>query len=35
MTLSASKNKAVYFAYGTLLEINGMKKYCPSAEPSE
>jgi len=33
MTLSASKNKAVYFAYGTLLDVNGMKKYCPSAEP--
>ena len=33
MTHSSSKNKAVYFAYGTLLDINGMKKYCPSAEP--
>jgi gamma-glutamylcyclotransferase len=32
MVLSGSKNKAVYFAYGTLLDINGMKKYCPSAE---
>ena len=32
MALSGSKNKAVYFAYGTLLDINGMKKYCPSAE---
>jgi gamma-glutamylcyclotransferase (GGCT)/AIG2-like uncharacterized protein YtfP len=33
MALSGSKNNAVYFAYGTLLDINGMKKYCPSAEP--
>jgi len=33
MTQSSSKNEAVYFAYGTLLDINGMKKYCPSAEP--
>lgn len=33
MTLSASRNDAVYFAYGTLLDINGMRKYCPSAEP--
>jgi gamma-glutamylcyclotransferase len=24
---------AVYFAYGTLLDINGMRKYCPSAKP--
>jgi gamma-glutamylcyclotransferase (GGCT)/AIG2-like uncharacterized protein YtfP len=32
MALSGTKNKAVYFAYGTLLDINGMKKYCPSAE---
>jgi gamma-glutamylcyclotransferase len=33
MARSTSKNKAVYFAYGTLLDIKGMKKYCPSAEP--
>ncbi|MGE5840896.1 MAG: gamma-glutamylcyclotransferase family protein [Deltaproteobacteria bacterium] len=33
MTQAASKNDAVYFAYGTLLDINGMKKYCPSAKP--
>jgi gamma-glutamylcyclotransferase len=32
MALSGRKNKAVYFAYGTLLDIKGMKKYCPSAE---
>ena len=33
MTQAASKNDAVYFAYGTLLDINGMKRYCPSAKP--
>jgi hypothetical protein len=33
MAPSPSKKDAVYFAYGTLLDINGMKKYCPSAEP--
>jgi gamma-glutamylcyclotransferase (GGCT)/AIG2-like uncharacterized protein YtfP len=33
MADSEGKNKAVYFAYGTLLDISGMKKYCPSAEP--
>lgn len=33
MAPSESKNNAVYYAYGTLLDINGMKKYCPSAEP--
>jgi gamma-glutamylcyclotransferase len=24
---------AVYFAYGTLLGVKGMREYCPSAEP--
>ena len=33
MALSADKKNAVYYAYGTLLDINGMKKYCPSAQP--
>ncbi len=33
MTHSSTEKKAVYFAYGTLLDINGMRKYCPSAEP--
>jgi len=33
MTHSTRSKRAVYFAYGTLLDINGMKKYCPSAEP--
>lgn len=33
MTHSKTSKQAVYFAYGTLLDINGTKKYCPSAEP--
>jgi len=33
MTHSKTSKQAVYFAYGTLLDINGMKKYCPSAQP--
>lgn len=34
MADSSNKNKdAVYFAYGTLLHVDHMRVYCPSAEP--
>jgi len=33
MTLQLKENEAIYFAYGTLLELESMRKYCPTAEP--
>jgi hypothetical protein len=32
MSEHTSKENAVYFAYGTLLDINHMREFCPSAE---
>lgn len=31
-TLQINEDEAIYFAYGTLLELASMQKYCPSAQ---